>query len=106
MKLPPVDFLLVCSGVSLRDFELSRLNLAANLRKDLHGIQDALLQAEGEALLARWLIECREEMLSAGRARELQTSFEFQPHLALPPAPAPAKSVRRKSNSSRREICA
>jgi len=33
VKNPPVDYLLLCSGISLGEFELSRLNQVANLRK-------------------------------------------------------------------------
>jgi hypothetical protein len=84
MKIPPFDFLHLCSGVSLQDFELDRLNQVANLRKDLEVIQDALLQAESEALLARWLIDYRNKLISAGRVQELQASFDFSNYFALP----------------------
>lgn len=77
MKTPPLEYLLVCSGTSLGEFELNRLNLAANLRKDLRIIEEELRQAEAEAVLARWLMEHRENLLSAGAAKVLQGSFEF-----------------------------
>ena len=98
-KLPPLDFLLVCSDVSLRDFELSRLNEAANVRKNLIDILDRLVQVEAEARFARWLIEHRHELVSIGRARELQTAFEFHPQLSLPAARGP----RRSTGSTERE---
>jgi hypothetical protein len=104
IKIPPVDFLLVCSGVSLRDFELNRLNMAANLRKHLIETSDQLVEAQSEALLARWLMEYRDVLLAGGHVRDLQRSFEFKPHYALPAAPG--KSARRKSRNSRKEICA
>lgn len=107
MKVPPLDFLLVCSGVSLRDFELNRLNQAANLRKHLREIADEMCQAEAEAIFARWLMEYREVMLSAGRSAALQSSFKFPPSHTLPVAAAPAKVAKKKSGSlSRKEICA
>lgn len=89
MENPPLDFLLVCSGMSLRDFELGRLNQIANIRKQLHAIEDQLRQVQAEAELARWLLEHREELLAAGAARgiALQHSFEFVSH-AVPAEPA------------------
>jgi hypothetical protein len=108
MKVPPVDFLLVCSGVSLREFELNRLNLAANIRKNVRELLDGLVEAEAEALLARWLIEHREQMLSVARPRDLQTSFEFlsavgpaeadHSPLALPAGPNKIASQEELSN--------
>lgn len=106
MKIPPIDFLLVCSGVSLRDFELNRLNQAANLRKHIREIADQMCQAEAEAIFARWLMEHRDVILSAGRPNALQASFEF-PALCAMSAGAPPRAARRKSSSpSRKEICA
>jgi hypothetical protein len=107
MKIPPLDFLLVCSGVSLRDFELNRLNQAVNLRKHLREIADEMCHAEAEAIFARWLMEYREVMLSAGRSTPFQSSFEFPPSRALPAGAPPAKMAKRKSSvSQRKEICA
>lgn len=107
MKNPPVDFLLVCSGVSLRDFELNRLNEAANLRKHIREIEADLRQAEAEATLARWLMEYRDVLLASRRVAGFQASFEFQSHPALPPAPAPVRVERKRAVSeSRKEICA
>ena len=104
---PPIDFLLVCSSVSLRDFELNRLNQAANIRKDLLKLQDELRQVEAEAVFARWLIEHRESMLAVGRAMAFQRSFEFdagsaRSTMALSPAGIPKK----RSSPARKEICA
>lgn len=81
---PPLDFLLVCSEKSLQDFELSRLNRLANLRKQVHTIEDELRQAEAEAMLARWFMDYRDRLLAAGAADIAQTdpiqhSFEFAP---------------------------
>jgi len=113
MQNPPIDFLLVCSGMSLREFELNRLNQAANLRKHIRAIEDDLRQAEAEALFARWLIEHRDELFSAGRAQALQEVFEFmlpaRPCLSADMAAGgPAAAAPRRIEGERRvkEICA
>lgn len=94
MKKPPLEFLLACSRVSLQDFELSRLNQIANLVKQVQTIQDELRQIEGEALLARWLMEHREELVSIQTAGRMQRSFEFTAESAPPVKALPAKRIR------------
>lgn len=101
MKIPLVDFLLVCSRRSLQDFELSRLNLKANLRKTLIKILDDAVEAEGEARLARLLIEHRDAKLGSSRPA-IQTSFEFHSHPALPPAHAEPVHCERALPGPRR----
>ena len=56
---PQLDFLAAFSRTSLESFELSRLNLVANLRKELHQLVDEWIEAEIESRIARWLIEDR-----------------------------------------------
>jgi hypothetical protein len=56
---PPLDYLATCSNASLEAFELSRLNRAANFRKEVRDILDDWVEAEGEARFARWLLESR-----------------------------------------------
>jgi hypothetical protein len=109
MRNPPFEYLLVCSAKSLQDFELSRLNHAANIRKQLQPIQNELLQAESEALMARWLIEHRAELLAAGAMtmpppgctcgsvkQIVQNSFEFLP-LPAPPVSVTSAGMQVKS---------
>jgi hypothetical protein len=60
---PPLAFLTECSGKSLGEFLLSRLNRSANLRKQIHALEDALRIAESEAIFARWLIQHRGELI-------------------------------------------
>jgi hypothetical protein len=97
MKNPPLEFLLACSGISLRDFELSRLNRMANIRKQLHEIEDELRQVEAEASLARWLMEHRDDLLAAGAAtgKVFQHSFEFISAAAAPPSPLAVHAGRK-----------
>jgi hypothetical protein len=57
---PPWEFLLSASRNSLQSFELSRLDHAANLRKEISALIDQWMEENAAALLARWLMEQRE----------------------------------------------
>jgi len=54
---PPWDYLHQASSPSLESFELSRLNHAANLRKEIAALLEQWIDEMAEALLARWLRE-------------------------------------------------
>ena len=54
---PPWDYLHEASSPSLESFELSRLNHAANLRKEISALLEQWIDEAAEALLARWLRE-------------------------------------------------
>jgi hypothetical protein len=56
---PPLEYLVTSSQTSLEAFELTRLNRAANLRKELREILEEWLKTEVDARLARWILECR-----------------------------------------------
>ncbi len=56
---PPLDYLASCSQMSLESVELSRLNRAANLRKEFQEILDELIDSEVDARLARTILEWR-----------------------------------------------
>ncbi len=55
--VPPIDFLHTASVSSLQSFELTRLNHAANLRREISALIDQWIQETCEALLARWMLE-------------------------------------------------
>ncbi len=57
---PPWEFLFSASPFTLHSYELSRLNHAANLRKEMGRLLDQWLEENACAMLARWLIEQRE----------------------------------------------
>ena len=57
---PPWEFLFSASPFTLHSYELSRLNHAANLRKEMTRLLDQWLEENACAMLARWLIEQRE----------------------------------------------
>lgn len=56
---PVVKYLLSCSKPSLESFELARLNLVANLRKELRDLVERWVDAEVEARLARVILDQR-----------------------------------------------
>jgi hypothetical protein len=62
---PPWGFLLSASRVSLQSYELSRLSHAANVRREIIQLLDVWLEETFAALLARWLMEQREESARA-----------------------------------------
>ena len=75
---PPVEYLSELSVLNLGEFELRRLNQVANLRKEIRAAAVEILEAiwntpiaqecierKAEALMARWLIEYREQLVSA-----------------------------------------
>jgi|SRR5437870_8241159 len=56
---PPWDFLHEASNPSLESFELSRLNHAANLRKEIVALLEQWIEESAEALVASWVREDR-----------------------------------------------
>jgi hypothetical protein len=56
---PPVEYLQECSSTSLRYFEMSKLEHAANLRRELAVLLDEMMEETALALLARWMLERR-----------------------------------------------
>jgi hypothetical protein len=56
---PPLDYLATCSQMSLESVELSRLNLASNLRKEFQEILNEWIDSEVDARLARSILEWR-----------------------------------------------
>ncbi len=86
--LPNIQYLREASAASLESFELSRLNHAANLRREIGALIDQWIQESSEALMARWLIEHRRSHgPSAGLPSDVLESF-------LDPAPPTALTSR------------
>jgi hypothetical protein len=54
---PPWDFLFSASRNSLQSYELSRLNHAANLGKEIKQLLDSYIEESSNARLARLLME-------------------------------------------------
>jgi hypothetical protein len=79
---PPWEFLCSASTFSLRSYELSRLNHAANLRKEIEHLLDQWLEENACALLARWLVENDDRPAGADERARLQE----QPEVRVPTA--------------------
>jgi hypothetical protein len=60
--VPPLEYLRQASPASLQSFELSRLNHAANLRREIAVLIDQWIQESSEAMLARWMLEQRNSL--------------------------------------------
>jgi len=71
---PPWEFLLSASRNSLQSYELTRLNHAANLRKEIGALLDQWLEENASAMLARWLMEQREHPAHSMDASAGETS--------------------------------
>jgi hypothetical protein len=56
---PALEYLVACSDMSLESFRISRMNQAANLRKQVHALVDEWIEAEVDAGLSRWMLEGR-----------------------------------------------
>ncbi len=77
MDLPPLEFLLEASGISLQDLELAALNRSANLSKVLKHELDLWVEQVAAAMLARWMMDNREALLSRREVEIKPQKVEF-----------------------------
>jgi hypothetical protein len=56
---PALEYLVACSDMSLESFQISRMNQAANLRRQVRALVDQWIEAEVDAVLSRWMLEFR-----------------------------------------------
>jgi len=54
---PPLDYLRTASRSLLQSFELSRLNNAANIRREIAALVDQWIEEAAQAMMARWMME-------------------------------------------------
>lgn len=88
---PPWDYLHEASAPSLESFELSRLNHAANLRKEIAALLEQWIEETAEALLARWVREDRKLLPQPDQSRDV-----------LPPAGLPFPSLQTLADRQHR----
>ena len=92
---PPWNYLHEASSPSLETFELSRLNHAANLRKEIAALLEQWIEETAEAILARWVREDRKFQQSGER-------LDIFPQAAELPVSTPqAVSVRPRRTDRR-----
>ncbi|PYU34999.1 MAG: hypothetical protein DMG31_04845 [Acidobacteria bacterium] len=82
----PWDYLHQASNPSLESFELSRLNHAANLRKEISALLEQWIEETSAAFLARWVREDRK------LPSQPDQPLDILPR-AQPPCPAPPQSI-------------
>jgi hypothetical protein len=113
----PLEYLMSCSDAGLESVELSRMNRAANLRKEIRQLVEQCIEFEVDARVARWILERKEAQRRRRNERAAsyseiphaveQLAISFQPPrveaslapvvdvLELPPLPAPARNHAR-----------
>ena len=74
---PPWDYLHDASIPSLESFELSRLNHAANIRREIGALIDQWIEDTAQALLAQWVREDRAVTRSAIHPFKAKPQAEF-----------------------------
>lgn len=89
---PPLDYLQAASRASLQSFELTRLNHAANLRREIAALFDEWIQETAQAMLARWMLDHHKSLqASPMSSSELVRTF-VDPVASLFPEPPPSLS--------------
>ena len=108
----PLEYLLTSSQAGLEGFELGRLDKISHLRKQLRSLVDQWVQAEIEAELARWLLECQRAQQSAAGSRSPEPSFPLPgatlaaAFLPLPGTYSALALPARSSRASRKRLSA
>lgn len=93
----PLDYLHSASTSSLESYELSRLNHAANLRREISVLLDQWIDETVQARLARWMIADRStRRVSRGEAMPLERRLRFE----APVVPRIAKGRARRASQS------
>jgi hypothetical protein len=93
---PPWDYLQDASLSSLESYELSRLNHAANLSREIAQLIEQCIEDTAQALLARWIREYRALAPSARNAYQCPSPPEL---LVRPPL-----SVQEALHKSQRQM--
>jgi hypothetical protein len=96
---PPWDFFHDASIASLQSFELSRLNNAANLHRQIAALLDQWVTDHSEALLASWVREQRALPQPTGSPPEIAAV----PHQCVLPLDASAASTLMPAEPSARQ---
>lgn len=92
---PPWQFLRQASNRSLESYELSRLNDAASLRREIAALLDQWIEDNSEALLARWMRDCpQSEVPPTGEMPQQELLFADPPAIAAVQESKPSRIMR------------
>jgi len=94
------DYLATCSEPAVEGFELSRLNRAAILRKQMRQLIDQWVACEAEAQLARWTRQSRRAEMPVAAASLPDADAGLPEQLALPLL-SPSTRVSSKNSHGR-----
>jgi hypothetical protein len=98
---PPLEYLITSSRAALENFDLARMNVIANLRKEFRNLAEEWIEAEIQSRLARWILECRRVQESSAGAQALEPSriLPVEDIAAnLPPASCEPPQVRESQS--------
>jgi hypothetical protein len=105
---PPLEYLITCSEPGLESFELSRMNQAANLRKQLRQIVERWIESEVDARVARCMLEFRRGPFTDRREPMAEVPnpvlFEQLTIPFLPPGPDSAGVSERQECETFRDV--
>ena len=91
---PPLDYLQAASRASLQSFELTRLNHAANLRREIASLIDQWIQETSQAMLARWMLDHHKSLQSSSMSpTELVRSLVDPVSTLLPESQPPISDI-------------
>lgn len=124
---PSLDYVMMCSEPAAESFELSRLNRASNLRKEMRELIDEWIDCEVEARIARWkreswraeipIVETQQErsggalpqqlalplLFSSAFAEEVRSDDTLTPRWPAPSAPEPSTRLISGAETPPRE---
>jgi hypothetical protein len=101
---PLLDYIATSSEAALESMELARLNQASNFRKQLREILDDWIDAEVDAKMVRWVLECRRAQDSDPVVQKHLPEQAPTQQLALPFVASRASSTRTLKDKSVREL--
>jgi hypothetical protein len=81
-----LEYLVACSEMSLEAFQISRMNQAANLRRQVRLLVDQWIEAEMDAGISRWMLERQRGRMPLSRSRmDSPSSDKFLERVAIVP---------------------
>jgi hypothetical protein len=101
---PPWQYLHEASDTSLESYELSRLNHAANLHKEIAALLEQWIEELAEAMVARWVREDRRKSPPCAKPLDIpsQAELPLTPPRMIDVGPRPVRRLRSKIRTGNR----